>query len=422
MKIETKLIQEGYKPKNGEPMALPIYQSTTYTYDSTEHIGDLFDLKAAGYFYTRLANPTVGYVEEKIAALEGGVGALMTSAGQAASMFSILNILDSGDHFVCVSTIYGGTYNLFDVTMRKMGYEVSFVDPDASDAEIQKLFQPNTKAVFGETLANPALNVLDIEKFANIAHKNGVPFIIDNTFATPILCRPFEYGADIVLHSTTKYMDGHAVQVGGVIVDSGNFDWGKSGKYPGLTQPDDSYHGVVYTRDFGKAAYITKARTQLMRDIGACPTAEAAFLLDLGLQTLALRMERHCQNAQKVAEYLEQSDKIESVNYAGLKNDKYYALAQKYVPNGASGVVSFTVKGGRDAAVRFMDNLKLTSLAVHVATTKTCALHPASATHRQMTDEQLAACGINPSLVRFSVGIEHVDDILGDIEQALAKV
>lgn len=421
MRIETKCLHEGYKAKNGEPMALPIYQSTTYEYDSAEHIGKLFDLTEAGYFYTRLANPTVGYVEEKIAALEGGVGAMMTSAGQAASLFSLLNIMDSGDHFVSASTIYGGTVNLFAVTMKKMGIDVTFVDADASEAELQKAFRPNTKAVFGETLANPAMSVLDIEKFANLAHKNGVPFLIDNTFATPILCRPIEHGADIVLHSTTKYMDGHAVQVGGVIVDSGNFDWAAGGKYPCLTEPDDSYHGTVYTRDFGKAAYITKARTQLMRDIGACPTAEAAFLTNLGLETLAIRMERHCANAQRVAEFLQSSDKIESINYPGLKGDKYYDLAQKYVPGGASGVISFTVKGGREAAVRFMDSLKLAALVVHVATVKTCALHPASATHRQLTDEQLAAAGIGPGLVRLSVGIENVEDIIEDLQQALAQ-
>jgi len=422
LRIETKCLHEGYKAKNGESLALPIYQSTTYEYDSTEHIGKLFDLQEAGYFYTRLANPTVGYVEEKIAALEGGVGAMCTSAGQAASLFSLLNIMESGDHFISASTIYGGTVNLFAVTMKKMGIEVTFVDADASEAELQKAFRPNTKAVFGETIANPAISVLDIEKFANLAHKNGVPFIIDNTFATPILCRPIEYGADIVLHSTTKYMDGHAVQVGGVIVDSGNFDWAASGKYPGLTEPDESYHGTVYTRDFGKAAYITKARTQLMRDIGACPTAEAAFLTNLGLETLAIRMERHCENAQKVAEFLQGAEQIESINYPGLKGDRYYDLAQKYVPKGASGVVSFTVKGGRDAAVRFMDHLKLAALVVHVATVKTCALHPASATHRQLSDEQLTAAGINPGLVRLSVGIENVDDIIDDLRQALAKV
>lgn len=418
MRIESKCLHEGYKAKNGEPMALPIYQSTTFEYDSTEHIGKLFDLSEAGYFYTRLANPTVGFVEEKIAALEGGVGAMCTSSGQAASMFAILNIMSSGDHFISTSTIYGGTINLFAVTLKRLGIDVTFVDAEASEREIQQEFRPNTKAVFGETIANPAISVLDIEKFARIAHENGVPFIIDNTFATPILCRPIEYGADIVIHSTTKYMDGHAVQVGGVIVDSGKFDW-DNGKFPGLVEPDASYHGVSYVKEFGKAAFITKARTQLMRDMGACPTAEAAFLLNLGLETLALRMEKHCANAQKVAEYLKWSDKIESIHYPGLRGDRYYDLAQKYLPHGSSGVVSFTVKGGREQAIKFMDSLKMAALVVHVATVKTCALHPASATHRQLTDEQLQAAGINPGLVRLSVGIENVDDIIEDVAQAL---
>lgn len=418
MRIESKCLHEGYKAKNGEPMALPIYQSTTFEYDSTEHIGKLFDLSEAGYFYTRLANPTVGFVEEKIAALEGGVGAMCTSSGQAASMFAILNIMSSGDHFISTSTIYGGTINLFAVTLKRLGIDVTFVDVEASEREIQQEFRPNTKAVFGETIANPAISVLDIEKFARIAHENGVPFIIDNTFATPILCRPIEYGADIVIHSTTKYMDGHAVQVGGVIVDSGKFDW-DNGKFPGLVEPDASYHGVSYVKEFGKAAFITKARTQLMRDMGACPTAEAAFLLNLGLETLALRMEKHCANAQKVAEYLKWSDKIESIHYPGLRGDRYYDLAQKYLPHGSSGVVSFTVKGGREQAIKFMDSLKMAALVVHVATVKTCALHPASATHRQLTDEQLQAAGINPGLVRLSVGIENVDDIIEDVAQAL---
>ena len=420
-KIDTKCVTEGYQPKNGEPFALPIYQSTTYKYDSTEHIGKLFDLKETGYFYTRLANPTVGFVEEKIAALEGGIGAMITSSGQAASMFALLNIADAGDHFVSTSTIYGGTMNLFNVTLRKLGIDVTFVDPDASEAEIQKAFRENTKGLFGETIANPAINVLDIEKFVRIAHKNGVPCIIDNTFATPVLCRPIEYGADIVLHSTTKYMDGHAAQVGGVIVDSGNFEW-TADKFPGLTTPDESYHGVTYTKDFGKAAYIIKARTQLMRDMGACPTAEGAFLIDHGLQTLALRMERHCENAQKVAAFLKEQAQVAEVGYPGLKGDKYYGLAQKYLPHGASGVVMLRVKGGREGAVRFMDSLKLAVLAVHVAMNRTCALHPASATHRQLTDEQLAAAGIKPDLIRLSVGIENAEDIIADLKQALEKV
>jgi O-acetylhomoserine (thiol)-lyase len=422
MKIETKCVHSGYQAQNGRPDALPIYQSTTYKYDSTEHIQALFDLKASGYFYTRLANPTVGYVEEKIADLEGGAGAMITSAGQAATMAAIVNIAGNGDHVVSASTIYGGTFNLFNVSLRKLGIEFTFVDPEAGEDEIQAQIRPNTKAIFGETIANPAISVLDIEKFAGIAHKNGLPFIIDNTFATPVLCRPFEYGADIVLHSTTKYMDGHAVQVGGVIVDSGNFDWAASDKFPGLTQPDDSYHGVVYTRDFGKTAYITKARVQVMRDMGMAPTADAAFLINLGLETLALRMERHCENALRIAEYLRQHGKVKSVSYPGLQNDLYYERAQKYLPKGASGVMSFCPRGGRQAAVTLQDSLKLARLVVHVAMVRTCVLHPASATHRQLTDEQLLAAGITPDLIRLSVGIENVDDIIADLEQALAKI
>ncbi|MDL2237072.1 O-acetylhomoserine aminocarboxypropyltransferase/cysteine synthase [Christensenellaceae bacterium OttesenSCG-928-K19] len=417
-KIDTKCVTEGYKAKSGEPFAMPIYQSTTYEYDSTEHIGDLFDLKKPGYFYTRLANPTVGFVEEKIAAMEGGVGAMITSSGQAASLIALLNIADAGDHFVSSSTIYGGTFNLFNVTLRKLGIDVTFVDPEANEEEISKAFKKNTKGLFGETIANPAIKVLDIEKFARIAKKHDVPLLIDNTFATPILCRPIEHGADIVLHSTTKYMDGHAVQVGGVIVDSGNFNW-DNGKYPGLSTPDDSYHGVTYTKNFGKAAYITKARTQLMRDLGACPTAEGAFLIDLGLQTLALRMERHCANAQKVAEFLAAQDSVVEVGYPGLRGDKYYDMAQKYLPDGSSGVIMVRVKGGRQGAVRFMDSLEMIALVVHVAMNRTCALHPASATHRQMTDEQLIAAGITPDLIRLSVGIENAEDIIADLKQAL---
>ena len=419
MRIESKCLHEGWKPKNGEPHALPIYQSTTYNYDSTEHIGDLFDLKAEGYFYTRLANPTVGYVEEKLAALEGGVGAMCTSSGQSANMIALLNIMGAGDHMVCASEIYGGTINLFSVTLKKLGIECTFVDQDAPDEELEKAFRPNTKLVFGETIANPAISVFDIERFANLAHKHGVPLIVDNTFATPILCRPFEFGADIVTHSTSKYMDGHAVQLGGVIIDSGNFDWKD---YPGLTQPDDSYHGVVYTETFGKLAYIMKARVQLMRDIGASPTAHAAFLLNLGLETLALRMERHTQNAQKVAEFLSTQDAVEAVNYPGHKGDKYYDLAQKYLPQGASGVVSFSLKGGRDAAIKFMDSLTMASNVVHVATVKTCVLHPASETHRQLTDEQLVAAGITPGMIRYSVGIENIEDILDDLKRGFAQI
>ena len=418
MKIETKCLHEGYHPRNGETRALPIYQSTTYTYDSTEHIGRLFDLTAEGHMYSRISNPTVGAVEDKIAALEGGVGALCTTSGQAASLISILNIMSAGDHFISVSTIYGGTINLFAVTLKRFGIECTFVDTNASEEDIQKEFRPNTKAVFGETIANPALSVFDIEKFANIAHKNGVPLIVDNTFATPILCRPFEFGADIVIHSTTKYMDGHAIQVGGVIVDSGKFDW-TNGKFPEFTEPDESYHGVVYTKEFGESAYIVKARVQLMRDLGAYPSANAAFLLNLGLETLPVRMEKHCRNAEKVASYLNECDKIEFVNYPSLQGSKYHDLQQKYLPSGCSGVISFSIKGGRETAVKFMDNLKLASNVVHVADIRTCVLHPASATHRQLSDEQLLAAGITPGLVRISVGLENIDDIIKDIDQAL---
>ena len=421
MKLETQCLHEGYHPGNGETRVLPIYQSTTYTYDSTEHIGALFDLTAPGHMYSRISNPTVDAVEQKIAALEGGVGALCTSSGQAASLIAVLNILNAGDHLVSTGTIYGGTINLFAVTLKRLGIDITFVDADASEEELQKAFRPNTRAVFGETIANPAIAVLDIEKFARLAHRNGVPLLVDNTFATPFLCRPFEYGADIVLHSTTKYMDGHAVQMGGVIVDSGNFNWA-NGKFPAFTQPDESYHGLIYTESFGKAAYITKARVQLMRDFGACQSAMGAFLLNMGLETLPLRMERHCQNADAVAHFLAKSDKIESVSYPTLEDNPYRKLAQKYLPKGASGVVSFTIHGGRDAAVRFMDSLKLASLVVHVADIRTCALHPASATHRQLTDEQLVAAGINPGLIRLSVGVEHIDDILEDLEQALQNV
>jgi O-acetylhomoserine (thiol)-lyase len=420
MKIETKCLHEGYTPGNGEPRALPIYQSTTYTYDSTEHIGKLFDLTAEGHMYSRISNPTVEAVEKKIAALEGGVGALCTTSGQAASMISIMNILKAGDHFISASTIYGGTVNLFAVTLKKFGVECTFVNADASPEEIEKAIQPNTKAVFGETIANPAMAILDIEKFAKIAHKNGLPLIIDNTFATPILCRPFEFGADIVIHSTTKYMDGHAVQVGGVIVDSGNFDW-TQGKFPEFTEPDESYHGVTYTKEFGKAAYIVKARVQMMRDLGAYPSAQAAFLLNLGLETLAVRMERHCRNAEKVATYLDVSDQIEFVKYPALKSNQYHALMQKYTPLGCSGVVSFSIKGGREAAIKFMDSLAIASNVVHVADIRTCVLHPASETHRQLTDQQLIECGITPGLIRMSVGLENIDDILEDIQQALKK-
>ncbi|MBN1066652.1 O-acetylhomoserine aminocarboxypropyltransferase/cysteine synthase [Clostridium botulinum] len=421
MKIETKCLHEGYKPKNGEPVALPIYQSTTYRYDSTEAIGKLFDLTAEGHMYSRISNPTVGAVEDKIASLEGGIGALCTSSGQAASLISILNILKAGDHIISAATIYGGTINLFAVTLKRFGIECTFVDPDSSDEEIQEEFRENTKVVFGETIANPAIAIFDIERFAKIAHKNNVPLIIDNTFATPILCRPIEFGADIVIHSTTKYMDGHAVQVGGVIVDSGNFDW-TNGNFSEFTEPDESYHGVIYSKDFGKSAYITKARVQLMRDLGAYIPANAAFLLNLGLETLSVRIEKHCRNAEKVAEFLSSNEKVEFVNYPTVKGNKYEDLARKYLPNGCSGVVSFSIKGSRENAIRFMDNLKLAENVVHVADIRTCVLHPASSTHRQLTDEQLVSAGITPGLVRLSVGLENIDDILEDVKQALDQV
>ena len=421
MKIETKCLHEGYHPKNTEPRVVPIVQSTTYVYDSTDDVAAVFDDPTKSLIYSRFENPTVMAVEEKIAALEGGIGAMCTSSGQAASLCSILNICGAGDSFISASTIYGGTINLFAITLKKLGIECIFVDADASEDELQKAFKPNTKAVFGETLANPALKVLDIEKFARVAHKNNVPLIIDNTFPTPILCRPIEFGADIVIHSTTKYMDGHAVQVGGVIVDSGNFDW-TNGKFPEFTEPDESYHGTIYSKSFGKAAYIVKARMQLMRDFGCYPSANSAFLLNLGLETLAIRMKQYCENAMKVAEFLEASDKVESVSYPGLKSSSDYELAQKYLPLGCSGVISFVIKGGRNTAVKFMDSLQLASNVVHVADIRTCVLHPASATHRQLTDEQLVACGIDGGMVRFSVGLENVDDILDDIKQAFAKL
>lgn len=419
--INTKCIQEGYEAKNGEPRVLPIYQSTTYRYESSEHVGKLFDLEAEGFFYTRLANPTVDSVEKKIAALEGGVGAMCTSSGQAASMIAILNICGSGDHMIASAAIYGGTTNLFAVTLKKLGVEVTFVNPDADVEELQKAFKENTKLVFAETLANPALVVTDLEKFANLAHKNGVPLIVDNTFATPINCRPIEFGADIVIHSTSKYMDGHAVALGGVIVDGGNFNW-DNGKFAGLSTPDESYHGMVYTKACGRSAYIVKARVQLMRDMGSSPSPNNAFLLNLGLETLHLRMERHCSNALAVAKWLETNDKIAWVSYPGLESNKYYSLAKKYMPNGTCGVISFGVKGGRENAVKLMDNLKLAAIVVHVADARTSVLHPASTTHRQLTDEQLVEAGVAPDLIRMSIGIEHVDDIIADLEQALTQV
>lgn len=421
-RIETKCLQEGYKPSNGEPRILPIYQSTTYKYDSSEHLGKLFDLAADGHMYTRISNPTTSFVEERINSLEGGVGCLLTSSGQAASFLAIYNIASAGDNFVSLSSIYGGTINLFAVTMKRMGIEVRFATPDMTDEEVDKLFDSRTRLVFGETIANPALNVLDIERYAKLAHKHGVPLIVDNTFATPVLCRPFEFGADIVTHSTTKYMDGHASVVGGAIIDSGNFDWTASDKYPELTTPDESYHGIVYTESFGKAAYITKARVQLMRDFGCTPSPMAMFILNMNLETLPLRIERHCENALKVAQFLEANDKISWVNYPMLESSKEHALALKYLPKGSSGVISFGVKGGREKAMKFMDSLKLAQIVVHVADARTCVLHPASTTHRQLTDEQLKDGGISADLIRMSVGIENIDDILEDIIQALDKI
>lgn len=419
-KLETKCLHAGYTPSKGDPCALPIYQSTTFKYDTTDEMGQLFDLKAEGYFYTRLQNPTNDAVAAKIAALEGGVAALLTSSGQAANFYAVFNICEAGDHVVAASTIYGGTFNLLDVTLKKLGIDCTFVDTDASAEEIAAAFRPNTKVLFAETIANPALVVLDIEKFAKVAHEHQVPLIVDNTFATPVNCRPFEWGADIVTHSTTKYMDGHGLQVGGAIIDSGNFDWDACGhKYHGLTEPDESYHGVVYTKQFGKKAYITKATSQLMRDLGSIPSPMNCFILNIGLETLPLRMERHCFNAQKTAEFLSAHPKVASVNYPGLPDNKYYELAKKYLPNGSCGVISFELKGGREAAVRFMDSLDMANIATHVAASKTMVLHPASHTHRQMNDEQLLEAGVSPGMIRLSVGIEHIDDIIKDLSQAL---
>lgn len=421
-RLDTLCVQGGYEPKNGEARVLPIYQSTTFKFDSADHVGDLFDLKAEGHFYTRLSNPTVEAVEKKIAALEGGVGAMCTSSGQAANLMAVLNITSAGQNFVCGSAVYGGTINLFGVTLKRLGIDVRFITPGMSDAELDALFDENTRLVFGETVANPALNVLDIEKYACLAHRHGVPLIVDNTFATPILCRPFEFGADIVTHSTSKYMDGHATVLGGVIVDSGKFDWRAGGKYPELTTPDESYHGIVYVESFGNAAYITKARTQLMRDLGSTPQPTAAFLLNMGLETLALRMERHCANALKVARFLEQDDRVAWVNFPMLESSPDYPLAKKYLPKGACGVISFGLKSGREGAVKFMDSLKLAAIVVHVADARTSILHPASTTHRQLTDAQLADCGIGSDLLRMSIGIEDPEDIIADICQALDKV
>ena len=418
--IETLCVQAGWTPKKGEPRVLPIYQSTTFKYETSKQMAKLFDLEESGYFYTRLQNPTNDAVADKITQLEGGVAGMLTSSGQAANFYAIFNICSAGDHFVSASAIYGGTYNLFAVTLKKLGVEVTFVDQDAPVEEIKKAFRPNTKALFAESISNPAMNVLDIEKFAQIAHSENVPLIVDNTFPTPINCRPFEWGADIVIHSTTKYMDGHAAAVGGAIVDSGNFDWDAyADKFPGLTQPDESYHGLTYTKVFGKGAYITKAVVQLMRDLGSIPSPQNSFLLNLGLETLHLRMPRHCENALKVAKYLESHPKVAWVNYPGLEGNKYYALAQKYMPNGTCGVMTFGLKGGRDASIGFMDSLELVAIVTHVADARTCVLHPASHTHRQLSDEQLIAAGVAPDLIRLSVGIENADDIIKDIEQAL---
>ena len=422
MKQGTICVQGAYRPKNGEPRVLPIVQSTTYKYDSSVEMGDLFDLKKSGYFYSRLQNPTNDTVAAKITMLEGGVAGMLTSSGQAANFYAVFNIAQAGDHIVSSSAIYGGTYNLFNVTMRKLGIDFTFVSPDATEEEIQAAFKPNTKAVFGETISNPSLDILDIERFAKVAHKNGVPLIVDNTFATPINCRVFDWGVDIVTHSTTKYMEGHASTIGGVIVDSGNFDWTQNDKFPGLTTPDESYHGITYSDTFGKGAYITKATVQLMRDLGSMPSPHDAFLLNVGLESLHLRVARHCENAKKVAEYLKNHDKITWVNCAMLEDDKQYAKAQKYMPNGTCGVVSFGIKGGRAAATKFMDSLKLAAIVTHVADTRSCCLHPASTTHRQRTDEQLKECGVTPDLIRFSCGIEDCEDIIADIEQALAQI
>ena len=423
MKLATLCVQGGWQPKNGESRVLPIIQSTTFKYDNTEEMADLFDLKKSGYFYTRLANPTNDAVAAKIAALEGGVGAMLTSSGQAANFYALFNICQAGDHFVTSNEIYGGTYNLFGVTMKKLGIECTYVSQEASEEEINRAFRPNTKALFGETISNPGCQVLDIEKFARIAHKHGVPLIIDNTFPTPINCRPFEWGADIITHATTKYMDGHATQVGGCVVDSGNFDWdAHADKFPGLTTPDESYHGLTYTKAFGKMAYMTKLVAQLMRDLGSIPGPQNSFLLNLGLETLHLRMPRHCENAQRIAEFLQSDPRVEWVRYSGLPSDKNYALAQKYLPNGSCGVIAFGLKGDRQTAIKFMDSLKLIAIVTHVADARSCVLHPASHTHRQLSDQQLLEAGIDPSLIRLSVGIEDCDDLLADIRQALDQL
>lgn len=421
-KTGTICVQGGWKPKKGEPRMMPIYQSTTFKYDNSEQMARLFDLKESGYFYTRLQNPTNDYVAAKIAEMEGGVAAMLTSSGQAANFFAVFNICEAGDHFISTNTIYGGTYNLFGVTLKKMGIECTFVDEDATNEEVEALFRPNTKCVFGETISNPGGNIFDIERYAKIAHKHGVPLIVDNTFATPVNCRPFEWGADIVTHSTTKYMDGHATAVGGCIVDSGNFNWmDHADKFPGLCTPDESYHGLTYATAFGKNAYITKATAQLMRDLGSIQSPQNAFLLNMGLESLHVRMQRHCENAQKVAEFLQSDPRVNWIHFAGLPNDKYHALAEKYLPNGVCGVIAFGLKGSRDEAIKFMDSLQMISIVTHVADAKTCVLHPASHTHRQLSEEQLLEAGIAPDLIRLSVGLEDIDDILADIRQALDK-
>lgn len=422
MKQDTICVQGAYKPKNGEPRVIPIVQSTTFKYDSSVEMGDLFDLKKSGYFYSRLQNPTCDHTAAKICALESGVAGMLTGSGQAANFYAVFNIAQAGDHIVSSSAIYGGTFNLFNVTMRKLGIDFTFVAPNATEEEIQNAIKPNTKAIFGETISNPSLDILDIETFAKVAHRNGVPLIIDNTFATPINCKVFDFGADIVTHSTTKYMEGHASTIGGAIVDSGNFDWTQNDKFPGLTTPDDSYHGVIYTETFGKGAYITKAVVQLMRDLGSVQSPNDAFLLNVGLESLHLRVQRHCENAKKVAEYLEHHDKIAWVKCAMLENDSQHDIAMKYMPNGTCGVVSFGIKGGRESATKFMDSLKLAAIVTHVADSRSCCLHPASTTHRQLTDEQLIECGVSPDLIRFSCGIEAAEDIIADIEQALEQI
>ena len=422
MKLDTLCVQGAYKPKSGEPRFIPIVQSTTYKYDSSEAMGDLFDLKTSGYFYSRLQNPTCDLAAAKIALLEGGVAGMLTSSGQAANFYAVFNIAQAGDHVVSSSAIYGGTFNLFNVTMRKLGIDFTFVSPFATAEEIQAAIKPNTKCIFGETISNPSLDVLDIETFADVAHKNGIPLIMDNTFATPINCRPFEFGCDIVTHSTTKYMEGHASTIGGAVVDSGKFNWEQNDKFPGLTTPDESYHGLTYSKNFGEAAYITKATVQLMRDLGSIPAPQDAFLLNVGLETLHLRMARHCENAKRVAEYLKNNDKITWVKCPMLSDDEQYKIAEKYMPNGTCGVVSFGVKGGREAATKFMDSLKLAAIVTHVADARTCCLHPASTTHRQLSDKELAECGVTPDLIRFSCGIEAAEDIIEDIQQALDKI